>query len=294
MAMRAYERLAYRLFARRAARAVERNPRLRHSLERAHIYRRAEVYMASAIMTSLIVVLLTGLPVLLMLLASASGAIAVPGRLMAFILPVPALAGIVLYLLALVLPELRAINRARDINAKLPYALNFVTTMASAGATPEVIFGALARQPIYGAASHEAAWITRDVQLLGMDIVTALGRAVDRSSSDKWQDLLQGAITTLTSGGDLRTYFNNKAEQFIYENRQEQKRFLDGLGVLAESFVTVVVAAPLFLIVILSVMTSLGGSAEQTLTLGYALVLVLLPLSQAGFAMTIKTMTPEA
>ena len=63
---------------------------------------------------------------------------------------------------------------------------------------------------------------------------------------------------------------------------------------LAESFVTVVVAAPLFLIVILSVMTSLGGDAEQTLVLGYSLVLLLLPLAQFGFAMTIKTMTPEA
>lgn len=294
MALRAYERLAYRLFGERAARGVERNPRLRHSLQRAHIYRRPEVYLAAAMMTSIAVTVATAIPVLLLLLAAASGAIALPARVLVFILPVPLLAGAVLYLLALVLPELRAINRSRDINAKLPYALNYVTTMASAGATPESVFASLAQQPIYGAVAHEAAWITRDVQLLGMDIVTALTRAVDRSSSEKFQDLLQGAITSLTSGGDLRAYFNNKAEQFIYENRQEQKRFLDGLGVLAESFVTVVVAAPLFLIVILSVMTSFGGDADQTLLLGYMLVLVLLPLAQFGFAMTIKTMTPEA
>jgi archaeal flagellar protein FlaJ len=289
-----YERLAFRLLGPRAAASVDRNPRLRHSLQRAHIYRRPDVYLASAMLTSIIVTIATGLPVLILLLGAITGAVAVPGRVLVFIIPVPLLAGAVLYLLALVLPELRAINRQRDINAKLPYALNYVTTMASAGATPEAIFASLAQQSIYGAVAHEAAWITRDVQLLGMDIVTALSRAVDRSSSEKFQDLLQGAITSLTSGGDLRTYFNNKAEQFIYENRQDQKRFLDGLGVLAESFVTVVVAAPLFLIVILSVMTSLGGNADQTLVLGYMLVLVLLPLAQAGFAMTIKTMTPEA
>ena len=294
MALRSYEKLAYRLLGRRAIAGVDRNPRLRHSLQRAHIYRRPDVYLASAMLTAIIVTVATGLPVLLLLVGAITGAAAVPGRVLVFIVPVPILAGAVLYLLALILPELRAMNRQRDINAKLPYALNYVTTMASAGATPEAIFASLAQQPIYGAVAHEAAWITRDVQLLGMDIVTALSRAVDRSSSEKFQDLLQGAITSLTSGGDLRTYFNNKAEQFIYENRQDQKRFLDGLGVLAESFVTVVVAAPLFLIVILSVMTSLGGDAEQTLVLGYALVLVLLPLAQAGFAMTIKTMTPEA
>lgn len=294
MALRGYERLAYRLLAGRANAAVDRNPRLRLSLQRAHIYRRPDVYIAAAMLTSVIVFVATLVPVLVLIVAALSGAVAVPGRILAFIAPVPFLAAIVLYLLAIVLPELRSITRARDINAKLPYALNYVTTMASAGATPEVIFSSLAKQPIYGAVAHEAAWITRDVQLLGLDIVTALASAIDRSSSEKFQDLLQGAITTLTSGGDLRTYFNNKAEQFIYENRQEQKRFLDSLGVLAESFVTVVVAAPLFLIVILSVMTSLGGDASQTLLLGYALVLVLLPLSQLGFAMTIKTMTPEA
>lgn len=294
MALNAYERLAYRLLGKRAVKGVERNPRLKLSLQRAHIYRRPDVYLASTMLTSAIVVVFTAIPVILLLVAAGSGTQYLPSRMMVFIVPVPLLAGIMLYLLSLVLPELRAINRARDLNAKLPYALNFVTTMASAGATPEAIFATLGKQPIYGAVAHEAAWITRDVQLLGIDIITALSRGVERSSSEKWQDLLQGAITSLTSGGDLRTYFANKAEQFIYENRQEQKRFLDGLGVLAESFVTVVVAAPLFLIVILSVMTTLGGSADQALVLGYALVLALLPLSQLGFAMTIKTMTPEA
>lgn len=294
MALRGYERLAYRLLGARAAASVERNPRLRVSLQRAHIYRRPDVYLAAAILTAILVTVATALPVVVLVFAAAAGIVAVPARILVFIVPVPLLAGVVLYLLALVLPELRAITRARDINAKLPYALNYVTTMSSAGATPEAVFASLAGQPIYGAVAHEAAWITRDVQLLGMDIVTALARGVDRSSSEKFQDLLQGAITSLTSGGDLRTYFNNKAEQFIYENRQDQKRFLDGLGVLAESFVTVVVAAPLFLIVILSVMTSLGGDSSQTLLLGYVLVLVLLPLAQFGFGMTIKTMTPEA
>lgn len=294
MALRRYERLAYRWFGVRAAAAVERNPRLRTSLQKAHIYLRPEAYMAAATLTTLLLVIGTAVPVLILLAAVAAGAIDVPLRMLLLLLPIPAVAGAMMYLLAMVLPDIRATTRARDINAKLPYALNYLSTLASAGATPEQIFSSLGKQPIYGAVAHEAAWITRDVNLLGMDIVTALGRAVDRSSSEKLQDMLQGAITALTSGGDLKSYFANKSEQYLYENRQDQKRFLDGLGVLAESFVTVVVAAPLFLIVILSVMTSLGGSADQAFLLGYLLIFVMLPLSQLGFALTIKTMTPEA
>jgi archaeal flagellar protein FlaJ len=294
MALRRYERLAYRLFGARARRAAERNPRLSLSLQKAHIYLRPDAYIAAILLTTTLVVVGTALPIVFLLAAVASGAVEVPLRLLVILVPVPVVACVMMYLLATVLPDLRAASRARDINAKLPYALNYLTTMASAGGTPEQIFATLARQPIYGAVAHEAAWITRDVNLLGMDIVTALSRSIERASSAKFQDLLQGAITALTSGGDLRTYFYNKSEQYLYENRQEQKRFLDGLGVLAESFVTVVVAAPLFLIVILSVMTSLGGSATQTLLLGYVLIFVMLPLSQLGFAVTLQTMTPEA
>lgn len=294
MALTKYERFSFRVFGAYAARSVERNPRLKLSLQRAHIYLRPEVYLAAAHFTTVLIFVGTAIPVLILLVAMGAGLIDVPVRLVLLVIPIPFVAGAMLHLLAITLPDLRALSRARDINAKLPYALNFVTAMSSAGATPESVFASLSKQPIYGAVAHEAAWITRDVQLLGMDIVTALARAIERSSSAKFQDLLQGVITALTSGGDLKTYFANKSEQFIYENRQDQKRFLEGLGVLAESFVTVVVAAPLFLIVILSVMTSLGGSASQTLMLGYILVLGMLPLSQFGFAMAIKAMTPEA
>ena len=294
MALRKYERLAYRWFGARAIAAVERNPRLRVTLQKAHIYLRPEAYVAAATLTALLSIIGTALPILLLGVLIGIGQLQVPLRLLLLLVPIPAIAGAMMYLLAMVLPDVRAATRARDINAKLPYALNYLATMAAAGATPEQIFASLAKQPIYGSVAHEAAWITRDVDLLGMDIVTALGRSGDRASSEKFQDMLQGCITALTSGGDLKSYFANKAEQYVYENRQDQKRFLDGLGVLAESFVTVVVAAPLFLIVILSVMTSLGGSAEQAFFLGYLLIFIMLPLSQLGFAITIKTMTPEA
>jgi len=294
MALRNFERHAYRIFGARASVAIERNAHLKISLQKAHIYLRPDVYLSAIYYTVALVAVLTMVPALFLLGLSIFTDFGLPLRFLVVVMAAPFMLGAMIYLFALILPDLRARSRARDIDAKLPYALNFISTMASAGATPNTIFLSLSKQPIYGNVADESAWISRDLELLGTDIVTALGRGIDRSPSAKFQDLLQGAITTLSSGSDLKTYFRNKAEQFIYENRQEQHRFLDSLGVLAESFVTVVVAAPLFLIVILSVMTSLGGSPEQTLLIGYILVMVLIPLSQAGFAFTINTMTPEA
>jgi flagellar protein FlaJ len=294
MALRPFERTAYRLFGAVARRGADKNAHLRLALERAHILLRPEVYLAAAYLTAAVAAVLTAVPVLLLLAARLAGAVDIPAGLFIFLVPAPLVLGVMVYLAAVILPDVRTLNRSRGLNAKLPYALNYISTMASAGATPEQLFAGLAAQPLYGEVAQEAAWIVRDLRVLGMDLMGALAKGIDRSPSVKFQDFLQGAVTALSAGGDLGAYFNGKAEQYLQENRQDQRKFLDGLGVLAEAFVTVVVAAPLFLIVILSVMTTFGGNAQDNLLIGYILVFVLIPLSQAGFAWTVKVMTPEA
>lgn len=294
MTLRARERLGYRLFGKLAENSVKSHSHLPIALQRAHIPVRPDVYMATTYLMAAGVAAVVLVPLLVAAALSALGIVDIPPLVFVFMLPAPFVMAAMVYLFAILLPDMRALSRSRDIDAKLPYALNYIATMASAGATPEVLFAGLAKQPVYGQVAAEAAWIVRDLRLLGSDLIAALSRAIDRTPSARFQDFLQGAITALSSGGDLKIYFTGKADQYIYENRQEQKKFLEGLGVLAESFVVVVVAAPLFLIVILSVMTSFGGSAESTLVIGYALVFALIPLSQAGFAWTVKVMTPEA
>ena len=294
MALRPMEKLAYRWFGNVAARSAKKNAHLRLALERAHILLRPEVYLASAYLTAVLAGLVGAVPVLLLLFGRLVGLAPIPPSLFIFLVPAPVVFALMVYLAAIILPDVRTLSRARGLNAKLPYALNYISTMASAGATPEQLFAGLAEQPLYGEVAQECAWIVRDLRVLGQDTMGALARAIDRSPSTKFQDFLQGAVTALSSGGDLKTYFSGKAEQYLLDNRQEQRKFLDGLGVLSEAFVTVVVAAPLFLIVILSVMTTFGGNAQDNLLIGYALIFFLIPLAQAGFAWTVKVMTPEA
>lgn len=293
MELSGYHKAALKIFGGVAEKWTAENPRLRMGLLRAHIYQRPEVYMASFLLTMSIGFVALFIPAMFLLVLFVTGAIDVPANLVLLMVPAPFLLAIGIYIQAFLGPELRSASRARDIDAKLPYALNYVATMASAGVTPGKIFDSLSQQDVYGEIANEAALIRRDLQVIGLDIVTSLSKALQRSPSVRWADLLQGAITTLTSGGDLKDYFLNKSEQYLLDNRQEQKSFMESLGVLAESFVTVVVAAPLFLLVMLSVMTSFGADDQEMLMIGYVLILVLLPVAQAGFALTIKFITPE-
>lgn len=290
MAVAIYPRLAYRLLGGLAQRSGESSGRLRSTLQKAHIDVRPEVYLSMAYLNAVFAVVVG------LVLDAFLARMATSGRPLPFVvaLALPAALGFLTYLVTFFAPDIVANGRGRDIDAKLPYALNYVATLAGAGLPPERIFASLAAQPIYGAMAEEAAWITRDLRILGKDVVTAFNLAIDRSPSSRLQDLLQGAITSVTSGGQLKDYFLAKAEQFLTDNRQDQKKFLDSLGILAESYVTVVVAAPVFLLVLMTVMLVFGTGGTASLDVWYLLILVVIPLAQLGFAATIKFVTPEA
>ena len=91
----------------------------------------------------------------------------------------------------------------------------------------------------------------------------------------------------------MKPFFVMKADQFAKDRRIEEKKLIETLGVLAESFVTVVVAAPLFLIVMISLMATVGSGGTNYITFLYAIVFGMIPGSQIAFIILIQSMTEE-
>jgi len=187
-------------------------------------------------------------------------------------------------------PKLINSNRKRSIDTMLPYAVHYMSAMSGAGVIPVDIFSSLAKNKIYGEAAVEASYVVRDVKVLGNDLVQAMKNVASTTPSYRMQEFLQGAITIVSSGGDLESFFKLKAEQFVIESKREQKEFLDTLGLIAETYVTAFVAGPLFLIVMMSVMTIMGG---MNLMLMYLLIYLVIPLGSLVFVILVNSMTPE-
>jgi len=213
----------------------------------------------------------------------------------------------VTYMLLKSMPSSRAKARGRDIDKHIGSAMSFISALASADVNVDVIFSELAKQPIYGEIQKEAEWITRDTTLLGIDILTALKNAAARTPSNKFEDFLQGVVTTARSGGQLKPYFLLKAEQYEKEQKLATKQEMETLGLFAETFVTVVVAFPLFLVVIIAIMSIVsGGGGGQPVAnffgtplsfnvlLLYIVVLLMIPASQGGFIFFVWNMSQEA
>lgn len=167
------------------------------------------------------------------------------------------------YLIFLLYPGIKAGERRRNIDATLPYAINYVTAMSSAGITPpDEVFRLLGQSTIYGESAVEARYISRETDFFGKDLLEALRSVSQATPSERMREFLQGAVASISSGSNLTEYFRTKAHQYTLENNQQQKTFLETLGLIAESYVTAMVAGMLFLIILQSVMTILSGDSN--------------------------------
>jgi flagellar protein FlaJ len=195
------------------------------------------------------------------------------------------------YIAFLVYPNIIAGDRRRKIDASLPYAINYITSMSTAGITPAEVFRLLGDSPIYGECSVEARYIAREIDIFGRDLIDAIRLMSSTTPSARLKEFLQGAMASISSGGNLTDYFRTKANQYALENRQTQKMFLDTLGLMAESYVTAVVAGMLFLIILQSIMSVLSG--EKMPMFLYVIIYVMIPFGSIGFILMVSTMTPE-
>ncbi len=190
-------------------------------------------------------------------------------------------------------PSSNAKRRGVDIDRRIGAAMSFVSAMASADVNIDQIFRDLAQEKIYGAVAEEAAWITRDTELLGIDILSAIRIGANRTPSKRFQDFLQGVVTTATSGGQLKPYFLIKAEQYQRENKLDVMRRTETMGLLAETFVTVVVAFPLFLVIVIAIFAIIGGGGGSLLLILWGIIGAMIPAFQFVFILYMQGLASE-
>ena len=98
-------------------------------------------------------------------------------------------------------------------------------------------------------------------------------------------------VVTVSSGGSLKTYFMTKAEQYLWENRNQQKQLLETSGIMAESYVTAAVAGILLLLIVIPLMMIISGDWNGTFL--YIFILIIVPLIHIGFAVVIRGQSQE-
>ena len=164
-------------------------------------------------------------------------------------------------------PGLGVTRLRKSIDSVLTLSIGFFATMASSGLTIDEMMRVMGENRLYGAISDEARLIYIRTNLFGMDIISSIRESVRTNPSQRLADLLQGVVTSTNSGGDVKEYFLYRASESQDDTRARLRQNAESMGVLSESFITVGVAFPLILLIIIAVIADLFPLNTSRLTL---------------------------
>ena len=173
---------------------------------------------------------------------------------------VPVSLALVIFGFMYLFPSQQAKRRKKRIDDNLPFALNHLGAIATSGIPPKSMFELLNPFEEYGGISEEAGEISRRVNVFGEDLTTALKQVAEKSPSDDWSEVLYGIVSTVETGGDLESYIQEKAEEAMFDYNQQRQKEIEKLSTYASFYTAILIAAPVFLVVILAVMNLLGGT----------------------------------
>lgn len=193
------------------------------------------------------------------------------------------------------LPFMKVGSRRQRLDTYLPFTSSYMTVLASAGVTPERMLRSTSEKDPKFMLSDEIANVVGRIDLLGYDVLNALNAEVDRSPSTNYQDLLRGFAGVIRTGGDMKKFFQGITDHLFQKRSLQVQSFLDSLGIIAETYVLMLIAFPLMLVVMLSIMASIGGSlgGVDVFSFMYLMAFVLIPICGVMFLFILDTMQPK-
>ncbi|MCD2202525.1 type II secretion system F family protein [Halobacterium sp. KA-6] len=190
------------------------------------------------------------------------------------------------------MPSYRAGERERRIDVSMERTVAFLYALSRSGmALPEVLRILARNRDVYGESAEEMAIAVKDVDMYGADILRALGRLGQRTPSEELSEFAENLTSVLQSGRDLPGFLKRQYDYYAEEAEAQQEQFLELLATLAEAYVTLLVAGPLFLITILVVV---GLTLQDTLTFLQFTAYLLIPMATLGFVVYLDSITETA
>ena len=247
---------AYKLFGDKSARVLPLFKDLDQSLQKSGLKVNFKAYVSLTVVASFLIALPVAVATTLLLLLVFNmplSSVLLFGVGTAMFTWAFSIVGFYLY------PVYRADKHKREVEDELPFTTGYMSILASAGVSPEKMFYSLSTLNPPLAASNEANEVVKHINLFGLDIISALEKTSSRTPSQKFRDMIEGMISTIHSGGNLGAFLREKFKTHMKLKRITLKKQADSLSVLSEIYVALLLTGPLLFIIMLSVMSVLGG-----------------------------------
>lgn len=194
----------------------------------------------------------------------------------------------------IVIPMSRASERAANLEREMPFAATYISVMASGGISPYTSFKRIAEVELLPAMRKEAKEIIKDVEIFGVDPLTAIEKAAKNHPLDMFRDFLGGYASTVIIGGDITHFLEAKAEEIFKARAVRVKMAAERLGMLLESFIIIMVLMSLCFYILFSVeaIYSTGASMYSGMILYTYIFTPMLSLMFIYLAHSMQPKTP--
>jgi len=193
----------------------------------------------------------------------------------------------------MLIPMSKASDRATGLEREMPFAAAYISVMASGGIAPYNSFKRLSEVELMPAMRGESREIIKDVEIFGIDPLTALEVAAKKNPLDIFKDFLSGYASTVIIGGDIGHFLERKAEDIFKTRALRVKAAAERLGMLLETFIIVMVMMSLCFYILFAV-DSINPSSGASLTSGIILYTYLFtPLLSMMFIYLAHSMQPK-
>ena len=157
----------------------------------------------------------------------------------------------VLVMMGLVLPKSIGASRSAALEQEIPYAVAYLSVMATGGMSPYIAFERLGfAGMIFDKIARLALRFTVLVRAIGWDPLTAFEDVARRNPSAMLKDLVLGYAATIKAGGDIADYLNKKARDLFSDLVTKIRAAGERLAVILESYL----AAALLILLALNAM----------------------------------------
>ena len=194
----------------------------------------------------------------------------------------------------LVVPMSRSGERASNLEREMPFATAYISVMASGGIAPYTSFKRLAQVELMPAMKVEAREILKDVEIFGIDPLTAIQNAAKKNPLDIFKDFLAGYSSTVIIGGDIGHFLERKAEDIFKARALRVRAAAERLGMLLETFIIVNVMMSLCFYIMFSVQNiGVGGGSGGDVSTIILYTFVLSPMLSIMFVYLAHSMQPK-
>ena len=291
----------YRLLGRRISRALSIFKSLKGILTQAGIKVGYKAYVSLMVFASMVGTAVSFIVWLLLLSLGLGDALGIGFATSNFLFTIltamvlSIMTGLVVLGVFYMIPIFKLGSRRQRLDQYLPFTSSYMTVLASAGVTPERILRSTAEKDPKFLLSDEIVNVIGRIDLLGYDVISALNAEVERSPSTSYQDLLRGFAGVIRTGGDMKKFFHGITDHLFQKRALSVQSFLDTLGIIAETYVLMLIAFPLMLVVMLSIMASIGGSLGgiDVFSFMYLLAFILIPICGVVFLFLLDAMQPK-